>query len=163
VGGGGEGTVVHGRMDRHRMRRSQNGGLRLRPCRPADAAAVLALWKRAEAIPSVTDNIAAVRRRLRREPQLFLLAWDGPQLVGSIIGGWDGWRASIARLAIAPAYRRPRARKAARGERRETPSDAGCYPHPMRCRSEERESTRILGAVGYQLSRAEVTYVKDLR
>ena len=26
--------------------------------------------------------------------------------MGSIIGGWDGWRASIARLAVAPEYRR---------------------------------------------------------
>lgn len=26
-------------------------------------------------------------------------------MVGSLIGGWDGWRASMARLAVDPAYR----------------------------------------------------------
>jgi ribosomal protein S18 acetylase RimI-like enzyme len=43
---------------------------------------------------------------LRRDRRLFLLAWDNSRLVGSLIGGWDGWRASMARLAVDPAYRR---------------------------------------------------------
>jgi ribosomal protein S18 acetylase RimI-like enzyme len=54
----------------------------------------------------VTDNSAAVRRRLKRDRQLFLLACDGPLIVGSLIGGWDGWRGSMARLAVDPQYRR---------------------------------------------------------
>lgn len=35
-----------------------------------------------------------------------MLAWDGGRLVGTIMAGWDGWRASMARLAIDPQYRR---------------------------------------------------------
>jgi ribosomal protein S18 acetylase RimI-like enzyme len=67
---------------------------------------VLDLWSRAAAGQSVTDNATAVRLRLRRDRRLFLLAWDNARLVGSLIGGWDGWRASMARLAVDPAYRR---------------------------------------------------------
>lgn len=137
--------------------------IRIRSCRVADLAAVLALWKHAGAIPSVTDNIAALRRRLRRDRQLFLLAWDGARLVGSVIGGWDGWRASIARLAVDPAYRgrglatvlvtRIEKRLRSRGATR------------IRCivvRSNARARAFWSGA-GYQLSGAEVSYVKDLR
>ena len=34
--------------------------------------------------------------------------WPTPdgEIVGSVIAGWDGWRGSIYRLAVAPAYRR---------------------------------------------------------
>ena len=28
------------------------------------------------------------------------------RIVGSVIGGWDGWRGNIYRLAVAPEYRR---------------------------------------------------------
>jgi len=78
----------------------------LRPCRPEDVEAVLALWQRAEAIPRPTDHPAALHRRLVRDPELFLLAWDGSRLVGSLMGGWDGWRGQMYRLAVDPEYRR---------------------------------------------------------
>jgi len=67
---------------------------------------VLDLWRRASAELSVTDDPDALRRRLGRERNLFILAWDRDRLVGSLIGGWDGWRGHMYRLAVEPAYRR---------------------------------------------------------
>jgi ribosomal protein S18 acetylase RimI-like enzyme len=78
----------------------------MRRCKAADLPAVLELWRTSGAAPSVTDNIVALHRRLKQNPQLFLLALDGSRIVGSVLGGWDGWRASMARLTVAPAYRR---------------------------------------------------------
>jgi ribosomal protein S18 acetylase RimI-like enzyme len=78
----------------------------IRACRPEDVAAVLALWVRAGAIPRPTDHVAALERRLTRDRALFVLAWDGDRLVGTLMGGWDGWRANMYRLVIEPAYRR---------------------------------------------------------
>jgi ribosomal protein S18 acetylase RimI-like enzyme len=78
----------------------------LRPCRDGDVEAVLALWQRAEAVPRPTDRADAVLLRLQRDRELFVLAWDGDRLVGSLMGGWDGWRGNLYRLAVDPAYRR---------------------------------------------------------
>ena len=78
----------------------------LRPCRDEDVPAVLALWQRAEAVPRPTDRPDALLRRLERDRELFVLAWDGDRLVGSLMGGWDGWRGNLYRLAVDPAYRR---------------------------------------------------------
>ena len=78
----------------------------LRPCRATDVEQVLELWRRAGAQPSVTDRPDALRRRLRRDRSLFVLAWDRDRLVGSLIGGWDGWRGHLYRLAVDPACRR---------------------------------------------------------
>jgi ribosomal protein S18 acetylase RimI-like enzyme len=77
-----------------------------RPCRAEDVPAVLALWQRAEAVPRPTDRPDALLRRLARDRELFVLAWDGERLVGSLMGGWDGWRGNLYRLAVDPAYRR---------------------------------------------------------
>src|SRR5690349_3548795 len=86
--------------------RLQDRSLTIRPCTPRDVPQVLAFWKTSAAASNQTDTARGLHRRLQRDRQLFLLAWDGPVLVGSIIGGWDGWRGSIARLAIHPYYRR---------------------------------------------------------
>lgn len=37
---------------------------------------------------------------------LFLVAEEAGRLVGTIIGGWDGWRGNIYRLAVSPEFRR---------------------------------------------------------
>jgi ribosomal protein S18 acetylase RimI-like enzyme len=78
----------------------------LRACRLEDIEAVLGLWRRAGVVPLSTDRVDALRRRLERDPELFVLAWDGPMLVGSLMGGWDGFRGQMYRLAVDPACRR---------------------------------------------------------
>jgi len=78
----------------------------VRPCRTTDVKQVLELWRRAGAEPSVTDDPGSLRRRLRRDRKLFLLAWDRGRLVGTLIGGWDGWRGHMYRLAVDPGCRR---------------------------------------------------------
>lgn len=139
------------------------GQIRIRPCRVADVAAVLELWKRADAVPSVTDSPAALRCRLQRDPQLFLLAWHGRRIVGSIIGGWDGWRASVARLAVDPEYRRLGLGR--------------ILVHKVEKKLRELGAKRISGIVlednsggrafwqraGYRLDPGVTRYVKDLR
>src|SRR5437879_12587970 len=92
------------------MRRAKRTGRRrrilLRPCRARDGERVVALWRRAAAEPSVTDAADALRQRLERDRDLFLLAWDRGRLVGTLIGGWDGWRGHLYRLAVEPGCRR---------------------------------------------------------
>lgn len=78
----------------------------IRPCRPDECTSVLALWKDAEAIPSVTDSLDELMRLVRENSDLFLVAEMDARLVGTVIAGWDGWRGNIYRLAVLPNYRR---------------------------------------------------------
>src|SRR3989454_9039528 len=78
----------------------------IRPCRFDECPAVLALWERAGAIPSPTDTLEGLRRLVRAHGDGFLVAIQQGAIVGSVIGGWDGWRGNIYRLAVAPEARR---------------------------------------------------------
>src|ERR1700723_3573068 len=80
--------------------------IRFRPCRVKDVTEGIGFWKEFGAAHSLKDEPAAVRRRLKRDRRLFLLAWDGGRLVGTIMAGWEGWRASMARLAVDSQYLR---------------------------------------------------------
>lgn len=71
-----------------------------------DLDAVLELWKVAQAEPTHTDDLESLRKLLAHDPGALLVARVGEQLVCSVIAGWDGWRGSIYRLAVAPGHRR---------------------------------------------------------
>src|SRR5439155_128440 len=78
----------------------------IRPCRVAECRAVLALWQRAGAIPSPTDTLVELEQLIAHQGDGLLVAVEDGVIVGSVIGGWDGWRGNIYRLAVAPEARR---------------------------------------------------------
>jgi ribosomal protein S18 acetylase RimI-like enzyme len=77
----------------------------IRAATPADVAAVVAFWA-AAAEPTSTDSPEAVAMLLLRDPGALILAESDGDIVGSVVAGWDGWRGSIYRLAVAPVARR---------------------------------------------------------
>jgi ribosomal protein S18 acetylase RimI-like enzyme len=78
----------------------------IRVCRSEVVGAVLDLWRQADATPSVTDNADDLRRAVAESQAHVLVAEVERQIVGSIIGAFDGWRGNIYRLAVHPDYRR---------------------------------------------------------
>src|ERR1700728_3386359 len=81
----------------------------LRTAMAGDIPGVLAFWATA-AQPTSTDSGDALRGLLERDPGALIVAVavavaDG-RIVGSVIAGWDGWRGSVYRLAVAPDQRR---------------------------------------------------------
>jgi ribosomal protein S18 acetylase RimI-like enzyme len=86
------------------------GGIRgsdaeLRTAGPDDIPGVLAFWGES-AEPTSTDSADALAGLLRRDPGALIIAEADGRIVGSVIAGWDGWRGSIYRLAVAPDLRR---------------------------------------------------------
>jgi len=43
---------------------------------------------------------------LQRDIDLLLVAECDGRIIGTVLGGWDGWRGNIYRLAVIPEYRR---------------------------------------------------------
>ncbi len=78
----------------------------IRPCRHDECPAILDLWKSAGSLPSVTDSLQALELVFRRDEDLLLVAEYNSRIIGTVMGGWDGWRANIYRLAVLPQYRR---------------------------------------------------------
>ena len=78
----------------------------IRPARPDEVRQVLALWQEADSTPSVTDTPGELMKLLGEAVAVLLVAEADGRLVGTVIGGWDGWRGNIYRLAVSPAYRR---------------------------------------------------------
>ena len=72
-----------------------------------DYAVVHVLWQRGDLWMRPSDGPDATLLKLSRDPGLFLVARsaDG-RVVGTVMGGWDGRRAYVYHLAVAPERRR---------------------------------------------------------
>jgi ribosomal protein S18 acetylase RimI-like enzyme len=65
------------------------------------------LWQRGDLWMRPSDGPEATLLKLQRDPELFLVARDaGGRAVGTVMGGWDGRRAYVYRLAVLPERRR---------------------------------------------------------
>jgi ribosomal protein S18 acetylase RimI-like enzyme len=78
----------------------------IRSATPADAAAVLSLWRAAEIPSGVSDTREGLAILLDADRQALLVAESESSVIGSLIAAWDGWRGSFYRLAVHPSRRR---------------------------------------------------------
>jgi len=67
---------------------------------------IVKLWKEAGLVLRPGDDLESIRLKLQRDPDLFLVARDGGEIIGSVMGGWDGRRGWIYHLAVKPSRQR---------------------------------------------------------
>jgi len=74
---------------------------------PADYQQVHQLWESIEKGVRVgrSDTPFEIEKKIARDPDLFLVAEIADNIVGSVIGGFDGRRGLIYHLAIAREFR----------------------------------------------------------
>ena len=73
----------------------------------ADVAGILALWQvAAENDSRPADDASQVLTLIERDPDALELALIDGRIVGTLVSGWDGWRAHLYRLAVHPDQRR---------------------------------------------------------
>jgi ribosomal protein S18 acetylase RimI-like enzyme len=73
----------------------------------ADIDAVLDLWARGAGESSIANDASQIERMLARDPEMLLLAEDDDgRILGSVIAGFDGWRAHVYRMAVDPDVRK---------------------------------------------------------
>ena len=83
--------------------------IRIRPFSfPEDYDAVYLLWAKAgNGIHlRISDEFDEIRKKVARDPDLFLIAKADDLIIGAVMGGFDGRRGMMYHLAVAPAYRR---------------------------------------------------------
>jgi ribosomal protein S18 acetylase RimI-like enzyme len=80
--------------------------MEIRPYDSRDENAVVALWN--EVLPDSAPHnnpATAIRQKLAFERDLFFVAEIGGDVVGTVMGGYDGHRGWIYSVAVLPAYR----------------------------------------------------------
>ena len=134
----------------------------IRDCRAEEVHSLLELWRQAEATPSVTDNADDLRRVVVSGRAHVLLAEIDGQIVGSIIGAFDGWRGNIYRLAVHPDHRRQGIARRLVAEAERYLIARGARRVTALVEKDHADATGYWAAAGYQLDNRIARYVHTL-
>lgn len=117
-----------------------------------DYAVVHVLWQRGDLWMRPSDGPEATLLKLGRDPGLFLVARseDGG-VVGTVMGGWDGRRAYIYHLAVAPERRRQGIADALMDELEERFRKLGALKAKLQILVDNEPSRRFFAHRGYLL------------
>ena len=72
----------------------------IRPFENDDRQAVIKLWRRCGLVVAWNDPQADIDRKLRVDPEMFVVGIAGSRLVATAMGGYDGHRGSLYYLAV---------------------------------------------------------------
>jgi len=79
--------------------------MEIRVFKQEDFEEVLTLWERCDLLRPWNDPELDIERKLNHDPELFLVAEVSGEVVGSVMGGYDGHRGSAYYLGVHPEYR----------------------------------------------------------
>ena len=110
---------------------------------PGDYAVVRVLWQMSG--PGVqlspSDEPVELERKLKRDPDLSLVMEDEGQILGTVIGGYDGRRGLVYHLAVTPERRGEGIGKALMAAIEDRLRRKGCFKYYLMVR---KESPKIL-------------------
>lgn len=79
--------------------------MEIRVFRQEDGEEVITLWERCDLLRPWNDPEMDIERKLNHDPELFLVALVGGEIVGSLMGGYDGHRGYAYYLGVHPDFR----------------------------------------------------------
>ena len=134
----------------------------IRCARSDEVDVVLELWKNGQPVPSSTDDPEGVLGLLQRDPAALFVAEKDERLVGTLIVGWDGWRAGLYRLVVLPEVRRSgiATQLIQAGEARLR--ELGARRISCMVMSDHDHANAFWRAMGYELLDGVGRYIKDL-
>ena len=98
----------------------------IRAYQPADQPQVIALWQSCDLVRPWNDPRKDIARKLRVNPEWFLVAEHEGRVVGTVMAGYEGHRGWINYLAVEPARRRGGLGRRLMTEAEERLRAAGC-------------------------------------
>jgi ribosomal protein S18 acetylase RimI-like enzyme len=132
----------------------------IRGARHDDLGAVLDVWRRAGAEPSVSDDLDSLRRLLEEGSCLLVAEVDGT-IVGTLIAAWDGWRANLYRLAVVPELRRSGIALALVRHGEREMQHRGAVRLTAIVVEDQIDATRFWDAAGYERQSRRLRFVKN--
>ncbi len=117
-----------------------------------DYEAVCALWAEYPNELGIgrSDARDEIAKKLRRDPDLFIVAEEEGQIAGTVIGGFDGRRGLIYHLAVAPPFRGRGLGRALMAEVERRLAAKGCIRAYLLVKPENLDVIEFYARMGWQ-------------
>lgn len=122
----------------------------IRPFAVTDTDEVVTLWEECGLVRPWNDPRKDIERKLRVQPELFLVAQDGTEVVGSVMAGFDGHRGWIYYLAVAASHQRLSLGRALMQQAEKLLVEVGCPKVNLMVRSTNEAVIGFYRRLGYE-------------
>lgn len=126
--------------------------MRIRPFRPEDTDAVIALWEAAGLTRPWNDPRKDIARKATVQPELFVVAEDDSgRILGSVMAGYDGHRGWMNYLATQPDSRGLGVGRGLVAHVEKELRDRGCPKVSLQIRSGNAQVADFYRSLGYEI------------
>jgi ribosomal protein S18 acetylase RimI-like enzyme len=130
------------------------GSIEIRTYTASDQDNVIDLWRSVfPDAPPHNDPALDIQRKLAAQPDLFLVALHGEDLIGTCMGGFDGHRGWVYFVAVRPEFRRQGIASHLMRELEARLLDLGCPKLNLQVRESTPEAVLFYERLGYSIEK----------
>jgi ribosomal protein S18 acetylase RimI-like enzyme len=122
----------------------------IRPYRPSDEEAVISLWNACGLVVPHNDPRKDIRRKLRVNPEWFLVAERDGRVISTCVVGYEGHRGWINYLAVEPDWQRGGVATGMMAEAERLLRRAGCPKINLQIRSSNAAVIAFYEKLGFK-------------
>ena len=121
----------------------------IRPYQLMDEAGVVELWLQCNLVVPQNNPERDINRKLRMNPEWFLVGVIGGHIVATCMAGYEGHRGWINYLAVSPHHRRQGIGRRIMEEAEKRLKSAGCPKINLQVRETNRAVIQFYERIGY--------------
>jgi ribosomal protein S18 acetylase RimI-like enzyme len=125
--------------------------LQIRPYRSDDEVAVVGLWVVCQLIGPHNNPHQDIARKLRVNPEWFLVGELDDKIVATCMVGYEGHRGWINYLAVAPEYQRRGVARQIMGQAERLLRQAGCPKINLQVRTANAQVIEFYKTIGFKI------------
>lgn len=127
----------------------------------ADESEVIALWDACDLIRPWNNASLDIQRKLKVQPELFLVGIIDQKIIASVMGGYEGHRGWVNYLAVSPDHQNQGLGRRLMGELEQRLKQAGCPKINLQIRASNSVAVDFYEKCGYKQD-AVLSYGKRL-
>jgi ribosomal protein S18 acetylase RimI-like enzyme len=125
--------------------------MQIRPFKSADELAVIELWRRCDLVRPQNDSHKDIARKMRVNPELFLVGEIGGKIVATVMAGYDGHRGWINYLAVDPLQQQKGLGREIMAEAELLLRQLGCAKINLQVRTNNSRVIEFYKRIGYSI------------
>jgi ribosomal protein S18 acetylase RimI-like enzyme len=125
--------------------------MEIRRFRREDEPSVIALWQRCDLVRPWNDPCRDICRKLKINPEWFLVGLVDGQVVATVMAGYEGHRGWLNYLAVAPEFRRRGLAREIVAEAEGLLRKAGCPKINLQIRTSNQAVIEFYRRLGYSV------------
>ena len=135
--------------------------MKIRPFNPSDEEAVVQLWRECGLVVPWNDPHKDIQRKLKVQPEMFLVGCEDEQIIATVMAGYDGHRGWINYLAVHPDHQSTGIGRHMMQEAENCLREMGCPKINLQIRSSNSAVMAFYKALGFKPDNA-VSFGKRL-